>query len=343
MKLFFITVFLILSTVKAITTELIWMLDDSYSIARDNYKHAKYMIDRVNYLIRNDERYADTTAFGLLEFGARITGVEHLTYDYDEFREQLLINRFGSAGQTKISTAFNYVNRRMFNDTKTVDRRVIAIITDGAPKPKPRFGGDKLIKAVNNTIIDKEVDRLVYIMVENSIGQQKANPQQFASAEGYDKSRNFVSFNFKRPPTPEEERMVFCKLIDCSGSTLPPTLLSTSIPTTMPTMHNLTSTPAPTGPVDTVTNSPTASPTAGAGQVGKTEEPTMSPTPFTFPPDFTWPPGMTFPPHTHAPHSHPHEHDDGLSAGAIAGIVLGVLALVLAIAALAYTRGNENN
>lgn len=330
----FTIVFLLLALVacnaEPRTTEIVWMVDDSYSISRRNYNNAKKLILDVNDLILSDDRYVNTTAFGLLEFGSRITGAEPLTYDYDAFKRQVKANRFGSAGQTRISTAFEYANEHLFNENKTVERRVVAIVTDGAAKPGAIYGGPALVKAVNETFEEHELDRLVYIMVENSIGQRKANPNQFKKVEGYyNKSEDFISFKFNRQLDEEDVFDVFCMLVNCNNETMAPTMSPTLAPTTpMPT----------TSPTESPTNSPSLSPT---------KMPTPAPTDFTFPPGWTWPPNLTFPPHshphTHPPHEHDHDHDNGMTAGAIAGIVLGVLALVLAIAALAYTIGNDNN
>lgn len=332
MDMFFI-VFLLCIKLLTASTEIVWMLDDSYSIARYNYINAKKLILDVNNVILSDERYANTTSFGLLEFGSRITGAEPITQDYDKFVDQMTGNRFGSAGKTRMSNAFEYLNKHLLAHNKTVDRRVAAIITDGAPNPGPIYGGEALVKAINTTFEENGLDKLIYIMVENSIGQRKANPNQFVKVSAYyNKSEDFISFNFKHELDEDDVYDVFCLLLNCNNETI--TMSPTMSPTNNPTM----------APTNSPSMAPTMSPT-NSPSMSPTNNPTMVPTPLPTPSPtkFTLPPGFTFPPHTHAPHSHPHDHDFGMSAGALAGIILAVIALVFAMVAFAYTLGNDNN
>lgn len=297
------------------STELIWMMDDSYSVAKSNYQNAKVLIRNINNLILGDKRYSNTTAFGLLEFGSRITGAEPLTYDYSKFKKQLKVNRFGSAGNTRISTAFEYVNEKMFNKNKTVDNRVIAIITDGAPNPGLIYGGPALVSAVNSTFEEHGLDRLVYIMVSNSIGYKKANPHQFKKVRPYyDAEEDFVSVNFKKKITSDIAFDIYCKLVENCFEDY------TDAPTTSPTW-------APTGSpsVDDYysTYSNSTYPDDYSSSFYDTDAPTDTPT---------------------TPGTLPRQNDDNsLDAGLIALIIFAFLTLLFIVGAVAYTRGVENN
>lgn len=298
----------------ATNTQIMWMLDDSYSIARYNYNNAKLMINDVNMKILNDPRYSNTTGFGLMEFGSRMTGTLDITYDYSEFKEQLWINRFDSSGETHMSTAFEYVNEYMFRNNVTVDQRIIAIVTDGAPKPGPVYGGPALVAAVNKTIVRHGIDKLLYIMVSNSIGRRRqANPNQFVKVgDFYNRSEDFIPLDFSEKIDMNETMTVMCKLVECEtgAPTASPSASPSGAPTSSPSM----------APSSAPTKSPTISPTLSPSR-SPTKSPSMEPTNNPTPPT---------------------NDDDGLSSGEIAGIVLGSMALAMSIGIIAYIVGTEN-
>lgn len=330
MNFFFVLLITCLVHVTVGTTmDLVWMIDDSSSIKKSNYNRAKNMIRRINTLVAEDYEYGgNNTGVALVEFGTRVTGVQPLTTDLDEFNHQLECNRYGDAGKTKTSKAFRYVNENILDGNKTSDKRVIVIVTDGAPNPARKYGGITLEKRVNESFTNHGVDDLIYVMVSNSVGKRGPLPDQFTQVTSYyNKTTDFVSVNFRKKVSYDIEYDIYSKIVgydvdDIINMTDAPSIMPPSYPTASPTTdddddyysyYDANTTMSPTIP----TSPPSQDPTT---LVTSTQAPTSTPTTTTSAPPVS----------------------DGVSGGVIAGIVAGVLVVGAVGAAVVYSRGVES-
>ena len=234
---------LVLHTQIIFAVEVVFMIDESASVGEKNFRNLKVLVQQTAEQI--DERMGDNATYSILEFGRRIYP-RKCWKNKAKFYEQLRTLKASNSGATKISNAFRATADRLFDHNKTTPR-VMVIITDGVPRPGPKYGGPEMVRQAHRCFNESGVDKLVYVHLNGTFGSRPANPNVFNKVgPPYNQSTDMMDVPFKRPSTPLEVEELRIKIIGEDP---------TPFPTTAPTG-------SPTGsPTDAPTDAPAGSPT----------------------------------------------------------------------------------
>lgn len=305
--------------------ELLWVVDDSYSISKLNYDNIKIFINDVN------TNLTIKTKFGIVEFGTRAEDISPLSYNYSKFVESLQKSKFGGAGDTRISSIIKYINNNLIDHKKyEFTTRLIVMITDGVPTPWEKYGAKYIKPNLYYSFRNCSLDRFIYVMVENNIGGTSPRPEQFSMITPYyNQSTDFISFNFGSIINESQ----ISKMSQMIYNTVPVTHFPSKTPTKSPSLSPTlipSTKPSVSPSINPTTNHPTLKPnyyrditiSPSMSPIGKYQNPTKVPTEGT---------GAGEP---------------KLSTGALVGIVVGGLVGVIFIivaCVIVYTYGIERN
>jgi hypothetical protein len=262
----FIFIFAFFTCVSAL--EVAWLIDESASVGGRNFRNIKKLIEETSKQI--DARMGDNVSYSILEFGHRINPHRYW-HNKDAYYKKLASIGADNSGATKLSNAFRATADRLFTHNKT-QPRVIAVFSDGVPRPGGVYGGPQMVHQVHRCFNESGVDKLIYAYLNGTYGSAPPNPNVFNKVGlPYNQSEDMLSIPFKRPATAAKIDELRVKIIgpdDTGGPSVSPSERPTASPTEVPT----------TSPIEAPTASPAASPTASPTNVPTTSSPTFQPT-----------------------------------------------------------------
>ena len=173
--------------------DVIYLLDESASFGKTQFKNVKRVIQQTTILLLNQTSHLNMS---FVEFGHRIN--VHQTFDSPKhFLKALAGAHSTDSAATKISSAFRASADKLLKVTRNMNK-IIVFFSDGVPKPAKLYGGSNIVEQVNrNRILG--LKRIIFVCPTQNNSKQNPN-QNFLNKLGapfYEKSRDFLLFDLK--------------------------------------------------------------------------------------------------------------------------------------------------
>ena len=238
--------------------DVIYLLDESASFGKNQFKNVKRVIQQTTTLLLNQTSHLNMS---FVEFGHRIN--VHQTFDSPKhFLKALAGAHSTDSAATKISSAFRASADKLLKVTSNMNK-IIVFFSDGVPKPAKLYGGSNIVEQVNrNRILG--LKRIIFVCPTQNNSKQNPNQNFFnkLGAPFYEKSRDFLLFDLKNTKQQNKQAFILKETImepSSHAPTLSPTVQPTFYPTAGPT--ELSTTVPTIGPTELSTNGPTTGPT----------------------------------------------------------------------------------
>ncbi len=270
MNYFFILFLLPVFVSATSNIEIVYLIDSSSSIGQNKFKNAKKLISDVSEQILTFDVNA---SYSLINYGHKVK--TYATKDDSIFFKKLNHASSFDSSSTKMSLAFNAVNRKIFTKPSEA-RRIIVSITDGVPKPAKRYGGEKIVNELNDLIQYKNLTKLIYFEVNQTNSLTPANSNQYVKIGSfYNKTSDHLQASFLKPFSQIQvqelvKKIVGLEIYNAQNASV------TSTPTSAPS-STLASVSPSLSPSASPSALPSASPSSSSPTVLQTRSPTITP------------------------------------------------------------------